>query len=150
MVNPILCFTEIGKVSYIGKKMYRFLHPLTYGEYPRTMQENVGERLPKFTPEEVAMVKGSYDYLGVNQYTSYYMFDPPWPQFNISSYANDWDVGYACKSLLPNMLVMALNLLISLLINYDVILQMIVMEYQLVGGQTPDGFTLYLGVCTML
>ncbi|XP_052299545.1 beta-glucosidase 43-like isoform X3 [Citrus sinensis] len=72
-----------------------FLHPLTYGEYPRTMQENVGDRLPKFTPEEVLMVQGSFDYLGVNQYTSYYMFDPPWPKSNISSYANDWDAGYA-------------------------------------------------------
>lgn len=128
--------------------MYRFLHPLTYGEYPRTMQENVGDRLPKFTPEEVLMVQGSFDYLGVNQYTSYYMFDPPWPKSNISSYANDWDAGYACKPSC-HMCLLALNLLISLLINY-LILQMTVMEYQLVQGQILGGFTLFLGVCIML
>ncbi|ESR45075.1 hypothetical protein CICLE_v10004010mg [Citrus x clementina] len=72
-----------------------FLHPITYGEYPRTMQEIVGERLPKFTDAEVEMVKGSIDYLGVNQYTTFYMFDPPWPKPNITGYQNDWNVGFA-------------------------------------------------------
>lgn len=76
---------------------FRFLHPITYGEYPRTMQEIVGERLPKFTDAEVEMVKGSIDYLGVNQYTTFYMFDPPWPKPNITGYQNDWNVGFACK-----------------------------------------------------
>ncbi|XP_051115175.1 beta-glucosidase 44-like [Andrographis paniculata] len=53
-----------------------FLHPLVYGEYPKTMQNIVGERLPKFTKEEVGMVKGSADFVGLNQYTSFYIYDP--------------------------------------------------------------------------
>ncbi|WRX17621.1 Glycoside hydrolase family 1 - like 9 [Theobroma cacao] len=40
------------------------------------MQEIVGNRLPKFTKEEVKMVKGSIDFVGINQYTAYYMYDP--------------------------------------------------------------------------
>ncbi|MCL7044904.1 hypothetical protein MKW94_009067 [Papaver nudicaule] len=52
-----------------------FLHPIVYGEYPKSMQRIVAERLPKFTQSEVKMVKGSMDFLGVNQYTAYYMYD---------------------------------------------------------------------------
>ncbi|KAH7575767.1 hypothetical protein JRO89_XS02G0215500 [Xanthoceras sorbifolium] len=72
-----------------------FLHPITYGEYPKTMQEIVGDRLPKFSDEEVLMVKGSLDILGVNQYTTFYMFDPPWPKSKDLGYQADWNVGFA-------------------------------------------------------
>ncbi|KAK0589281.1 hypothetical protein LWI29_012074 [Acer saccharum] len=72
-----------------------FLHPITYGEYPKTMQEIVGERLPKFTDEEVEFVKGSMDYIGVNQYTSYYMYEPTWAKSKDIGYQADWNVGFA-------------------------------------------------------
>ncbi|XP_020553802.1 beta-glucosidase 12-like isoform X2 [Sesamum indicum] len=49
-----------------------FINPLVYGEYPRTMQSLVGNRLPKFTKEQAAMLKGSFDYLGLNYYTANY------------------------------------------------------------------------------
>ncbi|RZC82420.1 hypothetical protein C5167_045204 [Papaver somniferum] len=52
-----------------------FLHPIVYGEYPKSMQRVVGDRLPKFTEHEVKLVKGSMDYLGINQYTGYYVKD---------------------------------------------------------------------------
>ncbi|XP_018439685.1 beta-glucosidase 44 [Raphanus sativus] len=52
-----------------------FIHPIVYGEYPKTMQNIVKERLPKFTEEEVKMVKGSIDFVGINQYTTYFMSD---------------------------------------------------------------------------
>ncbi|KAL5995996.1 Beta-glucosidase 44 [Asimina triloba] len=72
-----------------------FLHPITYGEYPRSMQEIVQERLPKFTPEEAELVKGSIDYVGINQYTSYYTKDRPGaPPF--LSYSKDWHLDFAC------------------------------------------------------
>jgi len=32
-------------------------------------------RLPKFTDEEVLMVKGSYDYIGFNHYTTAYVMN---------------------------------------------------------------------------
>ncbi|XP_065867113.1 beta-glucosidase 12-like [Euphorbia lathyris] len=49
-----------------------YLHPLTYGEYPKSLRTLVGKRLPKFTKEESERVKGSIDFLGVNYYTSNY------------------------------------------------------------------------------
>ncbi|KAG6480142.1 hypothetical protein ZIOFF_063620 [Zingiber officinale] len=35
-----------------------FLHPLTYGYYPKSIQDIVKERLPEFTNDEVELVKG--------------------------------------------------------------------------------------------
>ncbi|KAI6674632.1 hypothetical protein NL676_002538 [Syzygium grande] len=46
------------------------LHPLIYGDYPRVMKQNVGSRLPAFTPLESKQVKGSADFLGLIYYTS--------------------------------------------------------------------------------
>ncbi|KAG5543527.1 hypothetical protein RHGRI_016306 [Rhododendron griersonianum] len=50
-----------------------FIHPIVYGEYPKTMQEMLGHRLPQFTNKEVKMVKGSMVFVGVYQYTAYYI-----------------------------------------------------------------------------
>lgn len=36
------------------------------------MKSLVGDRLPKFTESESQMLKMSYDYLGINYYTSLY------------------------------------------------------------------------------
>jgi beta-glucosidase/6-phospho-beta-glucosidase/beta-galactosidase len=47
-----------------------FLEPMVSGDYPAIMRERVGERLPRFTPEETALVKGSYDLLMLNHYSS--------------------------------------------------------------------------------
>lgn len=49
------------------------MDPLFYGEYPKIMQELVIGGLPKFTPEEKEMVQGSYDFIGLNYYTSRYV-----------------------------------------------------------------------------
>ncbi|KAB5519660.1 hypothetical protein DKX38_023979 [Salix brachista] len=49
-----------------------FMDPLTNGDYPRNMHDFVGGRLPKFTTEESKMLKGSYDFIGINYYTTYY------------------------------------------------------------------------------
>ncbi|KAJ7975200.1 putative Beta-glucosidase [Quillaja saponaria] len=70
-----------------------FIHPVVYGEYPKTMKNIVGDRLPTFSEEEVKMVKGSLDYVGINQYTTYYMQDisPPQPHKDLS-YQQDWNV----------------------------------------------------------
>nr|XP_025625689.1 beta-glucosidase 12-like [Arachis hypogaea] len=49
-----------------------FIEPLTKGDYPESMKSLVGSRLPKFSAEEVKIVKGSYDFIGINYYTTYY------------------------------------------------------------------------------
>lgn len=75
------------------------MHPLVYGEYPKTMQNIVRDRLPKFTKEEVKIVKGSFDYVGINQYTAYYMYEPHRGKPKELGYQQDWNAGFACKIL---------------------------------------------------
>ncbi|VAH27186.1 unnamed protein product [Triticum turgidum subsp. durum] len=71
-----------------------FLDPITNGCYPSSMLKIVGNRLPGFSADEARMVKGSIDYVGINQYTSYYMKDPgAWNQTPVS-YQDDWHVGF--------------------------------------------------------
>lgn len=80
----------------ISFSVCRFLHPLTYGYYPKSIREIVKDRLPKFTADQVKMVKGSYDYVGVNQYTSYYMKDNGVTNPKPVSYQDDWHVEFKC------------------------------------------------------
>ncbi|PKI34998.1 hypothetical protein CRG98_044611 [Punica granatum] len=47
--------------------------PITFGDYPKSMRNLVGTRLPNFTIAESKMLRGSYDYLGVNYYTARYV-----------------------------------------------------------------------------
>lgn len=46
-----------------------FMHPLMYGDYPKIMNTIVGTRLPVFTKNELELVKGSFDFIGINYYT---------------------------------------------------------------------------------
>ncbi|KAF5735748.1 beta-glucosidase 12-like [Tripterygium wilfordii] len=49
-----------------------FMDPISNGDYPHSMRSLVGNRLPKFTREESKMLKGSFDFLGLNYYTANY------------------------------------------------------------------------------
>uniref|UniRef100_A0ACD5USF2 Uncharacterized protein n=1 Tax=Avena sativa TaxID=4498 RepID=A0ACD5USF2_AVESA len=62
-----------------------FMDPLTRGVYPRSMRTLVGSRLPQFTKEQSKMVKGSFDFIGINYYTANYADNlPPSNGLNIS------------------------------------------------------------------
>lgn len=63
------------------------------------MQNILGHRLPKFTKEEVKMVKGSMDFVGINQYTAYYMYDAHQGKPKVLGYQQDWNASFACKIL---------------------------------------------------
>ncbi|KAE9597346.1 putative beta-glucosidase [Lupinus albus] len=52
-----------------------FLDPLIFGDYPSSMRNRVGNRLPKFSEAEAALVKGSLDFVGINHYTTFYARD---------------------------------------------------------------------------
>ncbi|KAL3519171.1 hypothetical protein ACH5RR_021760 [Cinchona calisaya] len=57
-----------------------FMDPITNGDYPSSMRSLVGWRLPTFTVMESQLLKGSFDFLGFNYYTSNYVLnDPPNP-----------------------------------------------------------------------
>ncbi|RLN29478.1 beta-glucosidase 12-like isoform X4 [Panicum miliaceum] len=49
-----------------------FMDPLIKGEYPLTMRKLVGNRLPKFSKEQSELVKGAFDFIGLNYYTAYF------------------------------------------------------------------------------
>lgn len=51
---------------------YRYIDPLTSGDYPLSMRSRVRNKLPLFSAEDSDMLKGSYDFLGLNYYTTYY------------------------------------------------------------------------------
>ncbi|CDY39513.1 BnaA01g24750D [Brassica napus] len=67
--------TERMKEFFLG--WYMYMGPLTNGTYPQIMIDTVGERLPSFTPEESKLVKGSYDFLGLNYYFTQYVQPSP-------------------------------------------------------------------------
>ncbi|XP_042425249.1 beta-glucosidase 13-like isoform X1 [Zingiber officinale] len=50
------------------------MDPLTQGDYPTSMRTNVKDRLPKFTEGQSQMLKGSFDFIGINYYTSLYAY----------------------------------------------------------------------------
>ncbi|KAK3002841.1 hypothetical protein RJ639_019004 [Escallonia herrerae] len=50
----------------------RYLHPITYGEYPSNMRSIVKTRLPSFSLFQKLKLAGYFDFLGVNYYTAYW------------------------------------------------------------------------------
>ena len=68
--------TVIKNNSYLPLySVGRFVEPLVFGEYPETIKEIAGSRIPVFTNHESKMVKGSIDFIGVNYYNTYYIKD---------------------------------------------------------------------------
>ncbi|KAF8067878.1 beta-glucosidase 1A [Lyophyllum atratum] len=55
--------TRLGRTQSCSDPIYK-------GHYPAYLVSSLGDRLPKFTPEEVAVVHGSSDFFGLNTYTS--------------------------------------------------------------------------------
>ncbi|KAJ0969345.1 hypothetical protein J5N97_022222 [Dioscorea zingiberensis] len=47
-----------------------FLDPIFFGDYPASMRERLGDRLPKFSDADRELIKDSVDFLGLNHYTS--------------------------------------------------------------------------------
>lgn len=52
-----------------------FADPIYFGRYPESMVKAVGDRLPPFSEEEAALLKGSSDFLGMNHYSTHYYSD---------------------------------------------------------------------------
>ncbi|KAJ0640846.1 putative beta-glucosidase [Helianthus annuus] len=47
-----------------------FLDPIFFGEYPISMQERVGDKLPVFSQKDKELLRNSVDFVGLNHYTS--------------------------------------------------------------------------------
>ncbi|CAL0334131.1 unnamed protein product [Lupinus luteus] len=65
-----------------------YMEPLTKGDYPKNMRALVGRRLPRFTSEQARLVNGSFDFIGLNYYSSSYAFPAP-PTNGEPSYQTD-------------------------------------------------------------
>ncbi|XP_014492884.1 beta-glucosidase 40 [Vigna radiata var. radiata] len=52
-----------------------FLEPLVYGDYPKIMRKRVGNRLPTFSKSQATLLKGSFDFVGINHYTTLYVYN---------------------------------------------------------------------------
>ena len=55
--------------------------PIWNGDYPQSMKDILGGRLPQFTEDEVLYVKGSADFLGLNHYSSALATPNPNPNY---------------------------------------------------------------------
>ncbi|KAJ3514699.1 hypothetical protein NLJ89_g2221 [Agrocybe chaxingu] len=59
-----------------------FADPIYKGHYPASLKAMLGERLPDFSAEEIAVVKGSSDFFGLNTYTSNLVQEGGTEEFN--------------------------------------------------------------------
>lgn len=66
-----------------------YMEPLTRGEYPLSMRFMVKHRLPRFTKQQSQMLKGSFDFIGINYYTSNYALQIPTSNNMPLSYSTD-------------------------------------------------------------
>ncbi|XP_062083938.1 beta-glucosidase 13-like [Humulus lupulus] len=68
-----------------------FMDPLTNGDYPQSMRSLVGNRLPKFSKLQSMNLKGSFDFIGLNYYSSNYASYAPQHNTTVenSSYLTD-------------------------------------------------------------
>ena len=49
--------------------------PLVFGDYPLEMRRILGSQLPRFSPVEKQLIKGSLEFIGINHYSTLYVKD---------------------------------------------------------------------------
>jgi beta-glucosidase len=65
-----------------------FGDPVYFGKYPASVREQIQDRLPEFTAEEVVLVQGSNDFFGSNSYCTNYikhLVGPPSPEDHLGN-----------------------------------------------------------------
>lgn len=75
-----------------------FTAPVTTGDYPPNMRKKVGPRLPKFSHEEFRLIKKSYDFIGVNYYTTFWATHTPKHRGEPDTFLSDQELTTSCKS----------------------------------------------------
>ncbi|KAK8947142.1 Beta-glucosidase 22 [Platanthera zijinensis] len=51
------------------------LNPVVFGDYPKIMKKIAGSKLPNFTSSQSNLLRGSYDFIGLNHYSSAFVSD---------------------------------------------------------------------------
>ncbi|PWA54602.1 glycoside hydrolase family 1 [Artemisia annua] len=65
--------TEEDKIAAARRVDFQlgwYLDPIYFGEYPKSMQERLGDLLPKFSEKDKETLRTSLDFIGLNHYTS--------------------------------------------------------------------------------
>jgi beta-glucosidase len=65
-----------------------FSDPIVFGRYPASMEMLVGDRLPRFTEEQRVRITGSFDFIGLNHYTSKY-YSKSQAEFDLSTHKSE-------------------------------------------------------------
>ena len=100
------------------------MDPLIKGDCPASMRGLVGNRLPKITKEQSKLIKGSFDFIGLNYYTTNYAADlPPSNGLNINkTYSTDSNANLTGESgslaMFNLVLYPSLTMLTPSIINY--------------------------------
>ncbi|GLJ30671.1 hypothetical protein SUGI_0607360 [Cryptomeria japonica] len=71
-----------------------FLDPVVLGNYPSEMRERLGSRLPTFNTEMLKKLAGSFDFIGINQYTTLYASSSPSHSLDFSTLAYPDSMAY--------------------------------------------------------
>ena len=50
---------------------------MVFGDYPDIIKKNAGTKIPALTPRESRLLKGSFDFIGLNHYLTLYVKDSP-------------------------------------------------------------------------
>ncbi|KAM3749355.1 hypothetical protein ACB098_05G178100 [Castanea mollissima] len=75
--EPISDSWEDKLAAERGQSFYMnwFLDPIIRGKYPIEMQEILQSDLPMFSKHDLELLKNKLDFIGINQYTSFYIKD---------------------------------------------------------------------------
>ncbi|KAL3529724.1 hypothetical protein ACH5RR_009046 [Cinchona calisaya] len=71
------------------------MDPLVFGKYPKSMRTLVRHRLPKFTKEQSQLLKGSFDFIGLNYYSAFYVEDASGLKSSNLSFSFDAQANYS-------------------------------------------------------
>ncbi|KAG2371241.1 Isoflavonoid 7-O-beta-apiosyl-glucoside beta-glycosidase [Vigna angularis] len=76
---------------------HKYMEPLTSGKYPESMRFLVGNRLPEFSKKESKLLAESFDFIGINYYTTLCVADEPHVDPSKLSYTTDPHVRYSTE-----------------------------------------------------
>eukprot|EP00927_Polykrikos_kofoidii_P062154 TRINITY_DN56974_c0_g1_i1.p1 TRINITY_DN56974_c0_g1~~TRINITY_DN56974_c0_g1_i1.p1 ORF type:complete len:511 (-),score=57.82 TRINITY_DN56974_c0_g1_i1:183-1649(-) len=79
-----------------------FVDPIYKGDYPSSMRDLCGDRLPKFADAEREMVRDSADFFGLNHYSTDYVSDNSAGRATTSMWGSEQSGGYFADQLVNN------------------------------------------------